>query len=29
MARPSKYDWNDIEKHYKAGMSQADIVKMV
>ena len=25
--RPSKYDWGDIEKHYKAGMSQTEIVK--
>lgn len=26
MARPSKYDWADIKKHYEAGMSQPEIV---
>ena len=26
MARPSKYDWRDIRKHYEAGMSQSEIV---
>ena len=26
MARPTKYDWNDIRKHYEAGMNQAEIV---
>lgn len=26
MARPTKYNWEDIKKHYEAGMSQAEIV---
>ena len=26
MARPSKYNWKDIRKHYEAGMSQSEIV---
>ena len=26
MARPIKYNWEDIKKHYEAGMSQTDIV---
>jgi len=26
MARPSKYNWKDIKKHYEIGMSQKDII---
>jgi hypothetical protein len=26
VARPTKYNWEDIKKHYEAGMSQAQIV---
>lgn len=26
MARPTKYNWEDIKKHYEAGMSQSEIV---
>lgn len=27
MARPSKYDWDEIKRHYQSGMLQKDIVR--
>lgn len=27
MARPSKHDWEEIQRHYESGMAQPDIVK--
>jgi len=26
LARPNKYDWDEIKRHYQSGMSQKDIV---
>lgn len=27
MPRPSKYDWDEIKRHYEAGMSNPDIIR--